>query len=80
MYFAILPESCQIGRSDRDTSLGRQVVNFAGPGMHPAGAIWSYGYLTMIVVLAPAVLDSQAGAAAVDELVRSALCERTCGY
>lgn len=37
---------------------------FAGPSMHPAGATWSYGYLTMIVVLAPAVLDSQTGAAA----------------
>jgi hypothetical protein len=37
---------------------------FAGPGMHPAGATWSYGYLTMIVVLAPAVLDTQSGAAA----------------
>ena len=39
---------------------------FAGPGMHPAGATWSYGYLTMIVVLAPAVLDTQTGAAAGD--------------
>jgi hypothetical protein len=39
---------------------------FAGPGMQPAGATWSYGYLTMIVVLAPAVLDSQTGAAAGD--------------
>ena len=37
---------------------------FAGPSMQPAGATWSYGYLTMIVVLAPAVLDSQTGAAA----------------
>jgi hypothetical protein len=37
---------------------------FAGPGMHPAGATWSYGYLTMIVVLAPAVLDTQTGSAA----------------
>jgi uncharacterized membrane protein YccC len=37
---------------------------FSGPGMHPAGATWSYGYLTMIVVLAPAVLDTQSGAAA----------------
>jgi len=37
---------------------------FSGPGMHPAGATWSYGYLTMIVVLAPAVLDSQSGAPA----------------
>lgn len=37
---------------------------FAGPGMHPAGSTWSYGYLTMIVVLAPAVLDTQTGSAA----------------
>ena len=37
---------------------------FSGPGMHPAGATWSYGYLTMIVILAPAVLDSQSGAPA----------------
>ena len=37
---------------------------FAGPGMHPQGATWSYGYLTMIVILAPAVLDGQAGASA----------------
>lgn len=37
---------------------------FAGPGMHPAGSTWSYGYLTMIVILAPAVMDMQAGAAA----------------
>lgn len=39
---------------------------FAGSSMRPAGATWSYGYLTMIVVLAPAVLDSQTGAAAGD--------------
>ncbi len=37
---------------------------FAGAGLHPAGATWSYGYLTMIVVLAPAVLDGQTGASA----------------
>jgi len=37
---------------------------FAGAGMHPAGPTWSYGYLTMIVVLAPAVLDGQTGASA----------------
>ena len=37
---------------------------FAGAGMHPAGATWSYAYLTMIVVLAPAVLDGQTGASA----------------
>ena len=37
---------------------------FKGPGMHPNGATWSYGFLTMIVVLAPAVLDGQGGASA----------------
>ena len=37
---------------------------FAGRGLQPAGATWSYGYLTMIVVLAPAVLDGQTGASA----------------
>jgi len=37
---------------------------FQGPGMHPAGATWSYGYLTMIIVLAPAVLDGQSGSSA----------------
>jgi hypothetical protein len=37
---------------------------FAGPGMHLAGPTWSYGYLTMIVILAPAVMDGQAGASA----------------
>ena len=30
---------------------------FQGAGMHPKAAVWSYGYLTMIVVLAPAVMD-----------------------
>jgi len=37
---------------------------FAGPGMHPAGPTWSYGYLTMLVILAPAVMDGQAGQSA----------------
>jgi hypothetical protein len=37
---------------------------FKGPGMHPAGATWSYAYLTMIVILAPAVLDGQSGSSA----------------
>ena len=37
---------------------------FKGPGMHPAGATWSYAYLTMIIVLAPAVLDGQSGSSA----------------
>ena len=34
---------------------------FAGPAMHPAGPTWSYGFLTMIIILAPAVLDGQGG-------------------
>lgn len=34
---------------------------FQGPGMHPAGATWSYAFLTMIVILAPALLDGQTG-------------------
>lgn len=46
---------------------------FEGAGMHPQAATWSYAYLTMIVILAPAVLDSATGAAAgvkfVDRLV-----------
>ncbi|RLA36672.1 MAG: hypothetical protein DRQ64_09950 [Gammaproteobacteria bacterium] len=37
---------------------------FQGQGMHPKFSMWSYAYLTMIVVLAPAVLDSQSGSAA----------------
>jgi hypothetical protein len=37
---------------------------FKGPGMQPQGATWSYGFLTMIVILAPAVMDSAGGAAA----------------
>jgi hypothetical protein len=37
---------------------------FAGPGMSPAGPTWSYGYLTMLVILAPAVVDGQAGQSA----------------
>jgi hypothetical protein len=37
---------------------------FAGASMHPAAATWSYGLLTMLVVLAPAVLDGQAGSSA----------------
>jgi hypothetical protein len=30
---------------------------FQGAGMHPKGSMWSYAYLTMIIVLAPAVTD-----------------------
>ena len=42
--------------------MGRKI--FAGGGMHPAGATWSYGYLTMIIILAPAVLDGTMGSSA----------------
>lgn len=34
---------------------------FSGLSMHPKGGMWSYAFLTMIVVLAPAVTDSQGG-------------------
>jgi hypothetical protein len=37
---------------------------FMGPAMHPQGATWSYAYLTMLVILAPAVLDGSSGDAA----------------
>ena len=37
---------------------------FQGSGMHPKSSMWSYAFLTMIIVLAPAVLDSQNGSAA----------------
>lgn len=37
---------------------------FAGRGLAAHGDTWSYAFLTMIVVLAPAVLDSQFGTAA----------------
>ena len=34
---------------------------FQGAGMHPQGATWSYGYITMVILLAPAVMDSIGG-------------------
>lgn len=37
---------------------------FKGKGMHPDAATWSYAYLTMIVILAPAVMDSASGSSA----------------
>lgn len=37
---------------------------FDGAAMRPAGATWSYGYVTMIIVLGPAVLDGQTGSSA----------------
>lgn len=37
---------------------------FRGSAMHPQSGTWSYGYLTMIVILAPAVTDSAGGSSA----------------
>lgn len=37
---------------------------FRGAGMHPKAGMWSYAFLTMIVIVAPAVLDSANGAPA----------------
>ncbi|MEE4360486.1 MAG: DUF2955 domain-containing protein [Pseudomonadales bacterium] len=37
---------------------------FEGRGLHPQAPTWSYGFLTMIVILAPAALDGQLGSAA----------------
>ncbi|MDH4254156.1 MAG: DUF2955 domain-containing protein [Gammaproteobacteria bacterium] len=37
---------------------------FHGAGLHADGETWSYGFMTMIVILAPAVLDSATGASA----------------
>lgn len=34
---------------------------FEGAAMRADGATWSYGFVTMIIVLAPAVVDSQSG-------------------
>ncbi len=36
---------------------GRRV--FQGTGMHPRGGMWSYAFLTMIIVLTPAVINTQ---------------------
>jgi uncharacterized membrane protein YccC len=38
---------------------GRRI--FLGPGMHPRGGMWSYALLTMIILITPAVMDSQGG-------------------
>jgi hypothetical protein len=37
---------------------------FQGKAMHPEAGTWSYGYLTMIVILAPAVMDTASGSSA----------------
>ena len=42
--------------------MGRRV--FHGPAMHPQAGTWSYAFLTMIVIIAPAVMDSMGGDAA----------------
>ncbi len=44
--------------------MGRRI--FQGRRLHPAAGTWSYGYVTMLIILAPAVLDNSgddAGAA-----------------
>ena len=42
--------------------IGRRI--FKDHGLHPQGATWSYGYVTLLVILAPAVLDSLGGSSA----------------
>lgn len=42
--------------------VGQRIFN--GAGMHPKAAMWSYAFLTMIVVVGPALLDLANGAAA----------------
>lgn len=37
---------------------------FEGEAMHPRGAMWSYAFLTMIVLIAPAVSEGQSGGGA----------------
>jgi hypothetical protein len=46
---------------------GRQI--FRGAGLARDAATWSYGYLTMLVILAPATMDSPFGAAAGGQFV-----------
>lgn len=41
---------------------GRRI--FLGRSMHPKFSMWSYAYLTMLVILAPAVLDMPGGSGA----------------
>ena len=42
--------------------MGRRI--FSGLAMHPQAGTWSYAFLTMLVLIAPAVLDHPGGAAA----------------
>lgn len=39
--------------------MGRGI--FKGTAAHPDSEVWSYGFLTMLIILAPAVLDSAGG-------------------
>jgi hypothetical protein len=42
--------------------MGRRI--FQGMAMHPRAGTWSYAFLTMLVIIAPAVMDSASGGAA----------------
>jgi len=42
--------------------MGRRI--FQGKGMHPGAAVWSYAYLTMLVVIAPSLMDQTSSTAA----------------
>jgi len=42
--------------------MGRKI--FKGKGMHPKAGVWSYAYLTMLVIIAPSLMDSPGGDAA----------------
>ena len=37
---------------------------FQGKGMHPHSGVWSYGYLTMLVIIGPTVMDTSGSVAA----------------
>lgn len=42
--------------------MGRKI--FEGQGMHAGAGVWSYAFLTMLVIVVPAVLDGVNGDAA----------------
>jgi hypothetical protein len=50
---ALLPYTLLIGLGG--LLYGRGI--FEGPSVHPRSSMWSYAFLTMIIILAPAVLD-----------------------
>ena len=41
---------------------GRRI--FQGPGMHPKFSMWSYAFLTALIILAPALMDTPGGSGA----------------